>query len=74
MIIGINSIINKFGQLKETVLVNREIFVVNERKLDEIFLESLFLVDGFSKPYRLDKNKNRGETWFSYARQFQVEF
>ena len=24
------------------------------------FLESLFLIDGFSKPHRLDRNKNRG--------------
>ena len=52
MIIGnlnINAIRNKFEQLKETVL---EILVVTETKLDETFLESLFLMDGFSKPYR----------------------
>ena len=52
---------NEFGQLKETVLEYREIFVVTETKLDEIFLKSLFLMNGFSKPYRLDRNKNRGE-------------
>ena len=60
MIIGnlnINAIRNKFEQLKETVL---EILVVTETKLDETFLESLFLMDGFSKPYRLDRNKNGG--------------
>ena len=48
---NINSIINKFGQLKETVLKYIDILVVNETKLDETFLESLFLMDGFCKPY-----------------------
>ena len=33
---------------------------MTETKLDETFLESLFLMDGFSKPYRLDRNKNGG--------------
>ena len=37
-----------------------DILVVTETKLDETFLESLFLMDGFSKPYRLDRNKNGG--------------
>ena len=64
MIIGnlnINSIRNKFEQLKETVLKYIGILVVTETKLDETFLESLFLIDGFSKPYRLDRNKNEGQ-------------
>ena len=58
--LNINSIKNKFEQLKETVLKYIEILVVTETKLDETFLESLFLMDGFSKPYRLDRNKNWG--------------
>ena len=52
--LNINSIRNKFEQLKETVLHFIDILVVTETKLDETFLESLFLMDGFSKPYRLD--------------------
>ena len=58
--LDINSIRNKFEQLKETVLKYIDILVVTETKLDETFLESLFLMDGFSKPYRLDRNKNGG--------------
>ena len=58
--LNINSIRNKFEQLKETVLKYIDILVVTETKLDETFLESLFLMDGFSKPYRLDRNKNGG--------------
>ena len=56
--LNINLISNKFDQLKETVLKYIDILVVTETKLDENFLESLFLMDGFSKPYRLDRNKN----------------
>ena len=63
MIIGnlnINSIRTKFEQLKETVLKYIDILLVTETKLNETFLESLFLIDSFSKPYRLDRNKNGG--------------
>ena len=63
MIIGnlnIDSIRNKFEQSKETVLKYIDILVVTETKLDETFLESLLLMDGFSKPYRLGRNKNAG--------------
>ena len=58
--LNINSIGNKFEKLKETVLKYIDILVVTETKLDETFLESLFLMNSFSKPYRLDKNKNGG--------------
>ena len=53
--LNINSIRNKFDQLKETMLKYIDIVVVTETKLDETFL-----MDGFSKPYRLDRNKNGG--------------
>ena len=58
--LNINSFGNKFEKLKETVLKYIDILVVTETKLDETFLESLFLMNSFSKPYRLDKNKNGG--------------
>ena len=63
MIIGnlnINSVRNKSKQLKETVLKYIEIYVATKTKLDETFLESLLLMDGFSKPYRFDRNKDGG--------------
>ena len=59
--LNINSIRNRFEQIKEIVLKYIDILVVTETKLDETFLESLFLMDGFSNPYRLDSNKNVGE-------------
>ena len=63
MIIGnlnTNSVRNKFEQLKETVLKYIDSFAVTETKFDETFLEFLFLMDAFSKPYRLERNKNGG--------------
>ena len=59
--LNINSIRrNKFEQLKETVLKYINILVVTETKLVETFLGSLFLMDGFFKPCRLDRNKIGG--------------
>ena len=51
---------NEFEQLKKAALKCIGILVVTEAKLYETFLESLFLRDGFSKPERLDRNKNVG--------------
>ena len=58
--LNINSIRNKFELLKETLLKYIDILVVTKTKLDETFSESLFLMDGFSEPYRLGRNKNGG--------------
>ena len=59
--LNINSIRrNKFEQLKETVLKYINILVVTETKLDETFLGSLILTDGFFNSYRLDRNKIGG--------------
>ena len=48
----------KFEQLKKTVLKYIDILVITETKLDETLLESISLMDGFSKSCRLDRNKN----------------
>ena len=53
---NVNSIRNNCEQLKEILLKYKDILAVTETKLDETFLE--FLMDGFCKPYQLDKNKN----------------
>ena len=58
--LNINSIRNKFDQLKNTVLKYIDILISTETKLDETFLISQFLMDGFSKPYRFDRNKHGG--------------
>ena len=57
--LNINSLPNKFDQLREIVLKYVDVLVVTETKLDDTFLTSQFLVTGFSVPYRLDRNRNR---------------
>ena len=56
--ININSISSNFDQLKELVL--KHVLVVWETKLDELFPNSQFHMDGFSLPYRLDGNRIGG--------------
>ena len=59
--LNINSLPNKFDQLREIMLKYVDVLVITETKLDDTFLKSQFLVTGFSVPYRLDRNRNRGE-------------
>ena len=58
--LNINSLPNKFDQLREIELQYVDVLVVIETKLDDTFLTSQFLVTGFSVPYRLDRNRNGG--------------
>ena len=65
--LNINFIRNKFDQLKDTVLKYTDILILTETEPDEMFLISHFSMDGFSKPYRSDKNKH-GEGVIAYIR------
>ena len=49
-----------FASIIMTLCLRRLVhdFLVTEAKFDESFLESLFLMDGFSKSYRLESNRN----------------
>ena len=47
--------------MKDTVLKYIDILILTETKLDETFLTSQFLMDGFFKPYKFDRNKHGGE-------------
>ena len=58
--LNINSIRNKFDQLKDTVLKYTDILILTETKLDDTFLTSQFLMDGLSRPYRFYRNKYGG--------------
>ena len=58
--ININSIPNKFSQLKELILKYVDILVITETKLDDSFPNAQFLVEGFSTPFRFDRNRNGG--------------
>ena len=58
--ININSLSAKFDQVKKVILKHVDILVITETKLDDTFPLAQLYVDGFSKPYRLDRNRNGG--------------
>ena len=55
-----NSIRNKFEIMKPILMDDIDIFMVTETKLDNSFPASQFNVEGFSTPFRLDRNKTGG--------------
>ena len=55
-----NSIANKIDDLRIIVQNKIDILVITETKLDKSFTSSQFLIDGFNKPYRFDRNRNGG--------------
>ena len=58
--LNINSIPNKFDQLKAVIPGYIDILVLVETKVDVSFPESQFIIEGYSIPYRLDRNRNGG--------------
>ena len=66
--LNINSISNKFDQLKLFVQGKVDILIVTETKLDSTFPTSQFMIDGYSEPYRFDRNRNGGKV-FIYIRE-----
>ena len=58
--ININSLRNKFEALKMLITGNLDILVITETKLDESFPSQQFNIEGFSSPFRLDRNINGG--------------
>ena len=56
--LNINSIRNKFDFLAHQVKGNIDILMISETKLDESFPPSQFFLDGYSVPFRLDRNGN----------------
>ena len=58
--LNINSIPNKFNLLAEGVSGNVDIIMISETKIDETFPARQFYIDGYTPPYRLDRNCNGG--------------
>ena len=58
--ININSIRNKFEDLKLLIQDNVDILVVTETKLDDTFISAQFYMEGFKTPIRLDRNSFGG--------------
>ena len=58
--ININSIRNKFEELKLLVNGNADILIVQETKIDETFPTGQFIIDGYMPPFRRDRNQFGG--------------
>ena len=58
--ININSLRNKFQSLETLIKGNIDILVITESKLDGSFPTQQFAIEGYSLPYRCDRNANGG--------------
>ena len=58
--LNINSIRNKFDNLSQLIRGKIDVLLISETKIDDSFPEGQFLIDGFSAPYRLDRNCQGG--------------
>ena len=58
--LNINSLRNKIQDLAELMKGNLDIVVLTETKLDSTFPEKQFLIPGYKKPFRADRNRNGG--------------
>ena len=58
--LNINSIRNKFDELKMVISGNIDVLVLTETKLDDSFPTGQFCIEGFSTPLRLDRNRHGG--------------
>ena len=58
--LNINTIDNKFEQLKHIIKNSVDILVVTETKLDSSIPNGQFSIDGFAGPFCRDRNKNGG--------------
>ena len=58
--INVNSIRNKFDALMTGIQNKVVILLTSETKLDETFPTRQFSIEGFTSPYRLDRNRFGG--------------
>ena len=58
--LNINSLASKFDLLKEIISNNLDILMVLETKLDDSFPTNQFIISGYTKPYRINRNKFGG--------------
>ena len=58
--LNINSVYPKFDQMKVLLQGKVDILILTETKLDESFPTNQFLIEGYSKSFRFDRNRNGG--------------
>ena len=72
--LNINSLRNKFESLVQQVLGNIDILIVSERKLDNSLPVSRILIDGYSPPFRLNRDNNGGGMMLFVREDSHVNF
>ena len=58
--LNINSLRNKFEMLREIPQDKLDILLISETKVNSSFSSSQFAIDGFSYPFRIDRNSSGG--------------
>ena len=58
--LNINTIENKIDFLRMFVVNNIDILIITESKLDDSYPTAQFTIEGYKKPFRLDRNKDGG--------------
>ena len=58
--LNINSIRYKFDALVSSIRGNVDILMISETKIDDSYPTRRFLIDGYTAPYRLDRNSVGG--------------
>ena len=58
--LNVNFLASKFELLKDLIKDKLDILVVTETKIDDSYPTAQFNIDGFSSPFRLDRNKFGG--------------
>ena len=56
--LNINSLSSKYDALKVLISGTFDILIITETKLDDTYPISQFHIDGYSMPYRPDRNRN----------------
>ena len=59
-LLNVNSIASKFDAIKAIIPGSIDVMVFCETKLDDSYPTAQFVIDGFKKPFRLDRNSNGG--------------
>ena len=58
--LNINTIWNKFDSLVTIVNTNKDVFLISETKIDSCFLTAQFHIEGYTTPYKLDRDIHGG--------------
>ena len=58
--LNVNSLVPKLDAIKTIIIGNIDIMIFGETKLDDSYPTAQLLIDGFRRPFRLDRDSNGG--------------